>query len=335
MTGQGMDRAEPGRLRISIAMATCNGARFLPEQLQSFVAQERLPDELVVCDDGSSDHTMDILHAFAASAPFAVRVERNEVNLGYVRNFEKALSLCTGDIIFLSDQDDVWLPAKLGRVEAEFLADPMVMATINDMIITDAELRHSNVTQMGNIRRAGLDDASFGWGCGLAVRRSLLGVLLPFPETMSFAHDSWINEVSTTLGVKKVITDPLQFYRRHGENESKWVLSTPSRVTARVVIAQTDLTSPLSGWDIHIEITEAAKAFYLGRRSGIEALGLARMIEPALAKLHRRESAIRTRVALLRTPRLKRLPGVLSFWAAGHYRRFSGWKSAIKDMIRP
>ncbi len=98
---------QPGRLRISIAMCTYNGARFLPEQLASFAAQERLPDELVVCDDGSTDATMEILQDFAATALFEVRVERNPQNLGFVRNFEKTLSLCTGDIVFLSDQDDV------------------------------------------------------------------------------------------------------------------------------------------------------------------------------------------------------------------------------------
>jgi hypothetical protein len=327
--------AEPSRLRISIAMATYNGARFLPEQLASFVAQERLPDEFVVCDDGSSDATMDILHAFAITAPFEVRVERNEKNLGYVRNFEKALSLCTGDIIFLSDQDDVWLPAKLGRVEAEFLADPMVMATINDMFITDAELKHNNVTQMGNILRAGMDDTSFGWGCGLAVRKSLMTLLLPFPSQMRFAHDSWINEVSTALGAKKVVTESLQLYRRHGLNESHSSLSVPSPVTARTVMAQVDLSSPLSGWDVHLEITEAARSLLINRQPNIEALGLVEKAKHGLAILDRRQNAIRTRVALLKTPRLKRLPGVLSFWAAGHYRRFSGWKSAVKDMIRP
>ena len=77
--------------RISIAMATYNGAQFLPEQLESFLSQSRLPDEIVVCDDGSSDNTMNILHEFSASVPFEVRIEQNVENLGYVRNFEKAL----------------------------------------------------------------------------------------------------------------------------------------------------------------------------------------------------------------------------------------------------
>lgn len=100
-------------MKISIAMATYNGAKYLQEQLDSFVTQTRQPDELVVCDDGSSDATVEILRHFAAGAPFAVEIHENEVNLSHAKNFEKALSLCGGDVIFFSDQDEVWFPEKV------------------------------------------------------------------------------------------------------------------------------------------------------------------------------------------------------------------------------
>src|SRR5213080_381833 len=98
---------------LSVALCTYNGAAYLGEQLDSIVAQSRPPDELVVCDDGSTDETVEVLETFLAEAPFPVRLQRNEANLGFVKNFEQAISLCTGDFVALSDQDDVWMPGKL------------------------------------------------------------------------------------------------------------------------------------------------------------------------------------------------------------------------------
>src|ERR687885_1327551 len=100
-------------MKVSVAMCTYNGAAFLREQLQSLAAQARTPDELVVCDDASADATVRVVREFAAAAPFPVRLTVNERNLGSTKNFERAISLCAGDLVALSDQDDLWLPAKL------------------------------------------------------------------------------------------------------------------------------------------------------------------------------------------------------------------------------
>jgi glycosyltransferase involved in cell wall biosynthesis len=100
-------------LRLSIALATYNGEPYLAEQLESFATQRRRPDELVVCDDASTDATAAIVERFSYAAPFAVRLEVNATRLGCAGNFARALSLCTGDVLFLSDQDDVWLADKL------------------------------------------------------------------------------------------------------------------------------------------------------------------------------------------------------------------------------
>ena len=95
-------------MRISIAMTTYNGSKYLNDQLKSFSQQDQAPDELIVCDDGSSDNTIKILEKFSLNAPFDVKIYQNESNLGFTKNFENALSKCTGDLIFLSDQDDIW-----------------------------------------------------------------------------------------------------------------------------------------------------------------------------------------------------------------------------------
>src|ERR1017187_10286490 len=97
---------------VSIAMATYNGEKFLSKQLESFSCQTLMPDELVVCDDGSRDGTLAILEAYAAEAQFPVRIIKNDTNLGYSANFAKATSLCKGEIILFSDQDDIWFDDK-------------------------------------------------------------------------------------------------------------------------------------------------------------------------------------------------------------------------------
>src|SRR5688500_18488634 len=128
-------------MKISVAMCTYDGEPFLREQLASIAAQGRQPDELVVCDDRSSDSTCDIVREFAATAPFAVRLHTNERNLGSTKNFERAIRLCEGDAIALADQDDVWLPSKLARIEERFAAEPRAGLVFSDAEVVDERLR--------------------------------------------------------------------------------------------------------------------------------------------------------------------------------------------------
>ena len=100
----------------SVALCTYNGERFLSQQLESLAAQTVLPDELVICDDASSDGSIRILEVFAKNAPFIVRIFKNPKNLGYIKNFEQAIGLCSMDVIFLCDQDDYWESEKLNQV---------------------------------------------------------------------------------------------------------------------------------------------------------------------------------------------------------------------------
>ena len=122
-------------MKISIAMATYNGQTFLLEQLQSFTEQTILPDEVVITDDCSSDKTVALINSFKKTAPFKIRVYSNEKNLGYTQNFNKALQLCTNDLIFLSDQDDVWLPTKI-----EYMLNLTLQYPDKDLFMIDAEL---------------------------------------------------------------------------------------------------------------------------------------------------------------------------------------------------
>ena len=163
--------SEPRRPRISVAMATWNGAAYLPEQLDSLAKQELLPSELVVRDDGSTDSTLEVLAEFAGRSPFPVHVSRNSANIGVRSTFEKAISLCSGDYIFLCDQDDYWAPEKIRRVIETFERDPRIMVVLNDKRIASERLEPSTATVLGNMRRAGTPDISFIAGCCSAHRR--------------------------------------------------------------------------------------------------------------------------------------------------------------------
>src|ERR1051326_2811088 len=134
-------QAESEPMKISVAMCTFNGEPYLQEQLNSFARQTRPPDELVICDDRSSDETRTISDSFARTAGFPVIVAGNEQTFGSPRNFEQAVSRCSGDIIALSDQDDVWLPAKLALLEAQFGKSARVGLVFSDAEVVDQDLR--------------------------------------------------------------------------------------------------------------------------------------------------------------------------------------------------
>jgi glycosyltransferase involved in cell wall biosynthesis len=215
--------------RISIALCTYNGSKFLAEQLESFMQQTILPDELVVCDDCSSDNTTEILRKFQRKAPFPVRLYNNEINLGYTKNFEKAISLCTGDIIFLSDQDDVWLPEKIELIKNEFEKSSEV-----GLVFTDAELVDENLNPLGKrlwdrtfqdekrkeFRRGKeikvLAFGSTATGATMAFRSELKKICLPIPCVFKgFIHDGWITLTATLFFRVVPLENPLIKYRQH------------------------------------------------------------------------------------------------------------------------
>lgn len=325
---------------ISVAMATFNGAAYLPKQLESLALQELRPDELVVCDDGSTDGTIELLEAFARTAPFRVRIHRNESNLGVMRNFEKALSLCEGDIVFLSDQDDVWLPEKIGEVLNVFETAPGALAVINDKLIADENLVPTGATMLGNIRGFGSPDGNFVAGCCSAFRREWLRIALPIPEG-AIAHDTWLVGLAYRLEVASISEKPLQYYRRHGTNVSQNAYSDRRRVglarrLATEIGAILRRSSQDAGpyWQGFLDSNEAEARRIGERRDDLDRLGLAGQADSALSLLRRQSEtmAARRRLAAATLPR--RAAGVWKLWRSGGYAPFSGWKSALKDLLR-
>lgn len=217
-------------MKISIAMATYNGAKYILEQLQSFADQTRLPDELIITDDCSTDETETIVREFAKTAPFHVEFHRNEKNLGYGGNFNAALMKTSGDLVFLSDQDDVWFPEKIEHMVAVADRNPQALVVMNDAALTDGELNELGLTKVGQIRSAGFGLQAFMMGCCCGVRRELLNLCLPIPEVIK-GHDDWIAGFADALDGKVVDPRVLQYYRRHESNESQFICNRTTKVT--------------------------------------------------------------------------------------------------------
>lgn len=212
---------------LSIALCTWNGEAHLGAQLDSIAAQTRPPDELIACDDASTDGTRRVLEAFAARSPFPVRIHANTVNAGTARNFERAISRCAGDVVALADQDDVWMPRKLETVMDLFARRPSAGLVFSDAELVDENLRPLGVTLWERVeftpKRRAQFDAGNAWrvllarnvvtGATMAFRRSYREMLVPFPP--SWIHDAWIAFVVSLHAELARIDEPLIRYRQH------------------------------------------------------------------------------------------------------------------------
>jgi len=204
---------------VSIAMCTYNGQKFIEEQIDSILGQTHTNFELIITDDGSSDKTIEIIQNYLLRDS-RIKLYQNEHNLGFVKNFEKAISLCTGEYIALADQDDSWRKDKL-EVFIENIAD-------NVLIYSDAKLIDESSRETGKtlIRPAknlisGSNPKAFLLancvsGNTLMFKKELLTHILPIPEDMSF-HDLWIAFVATTYGSIIATQEPMTYYRRYVE----------------------------------------------------------------------------------------------------------------------
>lgn len=122
---------------ISVALCTYNGERYIREQLESILNQTMPVDEIVVCDDGSTDDTLDIIKNYKDKTSTDIRIYLNEENLGPARNFQKAINQCIGDIVFLSDQDDVWMPDKVSIITEYFESNPNINVVFTNALLVD------------------------------------------------------------------------------------------------------------------------------------------------------------------------------------------------------
>lgn len=335
-------------MKISIALAVYNGANYLNEQLASYLAQTRLPDELVAVDDCSTDNTYQVLQEFADTAPFPVRIFRNERNSGSTVTFSRALENCSGDLIFPSDHDDIWLPFKLERMSREFEVSPALglLFTNSDLIDgksqpLDGKFHNEgrskyiqDVLDKGSVVETILGGNIVG-GATSAFRSKYCTLLLPIPVGMiSFLHDAWIAMIIGASAEIRFLEESLMQYRQH-QSQQVGVSGKPSvntEVAQRAeMFAQgfhlyerklAELRSLLS----RFEKTKTAdpKNIYVDR--AISA------VENSLSELDNAFQHLKFRQSL--PPNLKRIVRIAGESVSGRYHRHSnGFRSIARDLL--
>jgi len=325
---QSKNQLYPSTLHISVALCTYNGSAFLSSQLESIQAQTRLPYELIVCDDGSTDSTLSILENFAAQSPFPVRVFRNQQHLGISANFERAINLCEGNFIALCDQDDVWQSNKLDLFAKVFLMG-------NSWVCCDAEVCDQNLNSLGyslwelvrfdhNERSLARKGRFFDIllkhyvvaGATLAFSAQTRDHILPIPQGWYF--DAWFSIVLAATQQVSLKETTLQFYRQHSGNAlgaSRKNLLMESKA-AFALDRQSYYAGEIDRWNalaIRLEILEVKKSTYS-------------QLEAKIAHLNRR--------ATLPKNRLARWPTVIAEIMNKGYARYSrNWGSIVFDLI--
>lgn len=203
---------------VSIVMATYNGQHFVAAQIDSLLQQTYSPIEIVICDDCSTDNTFAIISDYAAKHS-QIKVYKNEQNLGFRKNFEKAMRQCNGEFIAPCDQDDIW---ELDKIE-------LLVNNIGDssIIYCDSELIDDQGNKIGkkysDIKNLQTFDDSLMFAIGncasghaMLIKRSVMLQSFPFPEMMS--HDLWLGFVGSMYGAVTFYDNPLVLYRQHAQN---------------------------------------------------------------------------------------------------------------------
>lgn len=215
--------------RVSVALATFEGERFLSEQLESLARQTLLPHELVVGDDGSTDGTLAILEGFAARAPFPVHIYPNAGHRGFAENFLHTAGRCRGELVAFCDQDDVWGERKLERCAAAFAPDDVALAIhagrIVDERLGDTGARFPEIGSSHLAPPLTTEPWMRVRGMCMVFARPLLAVDWSrrprshyLPDAM-LNHDEWVYVLARVRGSIAFIADPLALYRQHGSNE--------------------------------------------------------------------------------------------------------------------
>jgi glycosyltransferase involved in cell wall biosynthesis len=187
-----------------------------------------MPDEIVICDDKSTDDTVQIAKDILEKSNLEYKIEVNESNLGVIKNFEKAIVMCSGDIIFTSDQDDVWVETKVEEMVDVLEEDNDLLLVFSDAYLVDCNLNkmksllwqascpklyseHRHICGINMLLKG-----NFVTGATMAFRRSLLKYAYPFTET--WMHDYWLAFIASYKGKIEGINRPLIMYRQHNNN---------------------------------------------------------------------------------------------------------------------
>lgn len=318
---------------ISIAMCTYNGENYLNQQLASIASQTCLPIELVICDDNSKDNTLKIIDEFSKNVPFEVRLYENETNLGSTKNFEKSINLCKGDLIVLSDQDDIWKPKKLETIRDHFL-NGKTGAIFSDAILIDDSLSVLKDSLWKTIKftkheqKKGLKGEMFEvlmkhkvvTGATMAFRAKYINLISPIPEV--WVHDAWISLILSIFSEIVPIQKSLVKYRQHTNQQ----IGTPKNFLETVKKAK------FYEKDVYrLEVKKYKKVYEFIE---LKDMSMTKKKE-ILGILEEKISHLKSRRKIHETKQyLKRVPLVFKEILSLRYFNYSGgFKSFIKDLF--
>lgn len=222
-------------MKVSVCMATYNGEQYISEQIDSILKQLKEEDELIISDDGSSDKTSTIISKISDQR---VKFFINDGEKGYTKNFENALKNSTGDVIFLSDQDDVWIDNKVEIMLKSLENSDMV---ISNATIVDARLNEINESHFlqYNVKKGFWNNflKTRYIGACMAFKREVLNRALPFPKHQKYcAHDYWLTIVGEAFYKVTLEETPLLLYRRHGQNASSGGESSKNSLLKKIIV---------------------------------------------------------------------------------------------------
>lgn len=334
--------------RVSVVLATFNGARFVREQLDSLNEQTQLPDELVVVDDSSTDDTLAIVEEFSRTARFPVSVITQPHHMGTCETFEEGFRASSGDLLLICDQDDRWHPEKIEVMAHRMARRPEALLAFSDAVLVDAAgLRLSRsrwrIAGFGPAQWAAMERDPFGQmmmrqivsGCTAAIRRELLPALLPFPSGLhpalpTMMYDRWISLLAAAAGAVLVVPERLVDYRIHPAQQ----IGIPALALRRVapqttlrlgqfVAPRVEKTGRFAYQQEHLkEIAKRLAAAELD--TGDSSLWV------RLADEH-----LRTRETLSDRRHTRVRPIVRDYLGADGYRRYSlGLAAALSDLTR-
>lgn len=204
---------------VSILVATYNGATYLDEQLRSILEQVTTDDEVIVIDDCSSDDSVAIVARYIDSHA-NLRLVENDRNVGVKATIEALLRAATREIIFLSDQDDIWVEGRKNRMVETLRHDGCVAVLANALVMTERGVERPFFPVSPDVRSIFGNFVQNNFiGCCMALRREVLTLALPFPPGISM-HDWWLGTAAMALGDVRFLPEPSLLYRRHGSNQS-------------------------------------------------------------------------------------------------------------------
>ncbi|MEL4319003.1 glycosyltransferase family 2 protein [Leifsonia sp. YIM 134122] len=324
-------------MTISVALCTYNGAQFIADQIASILSQDRPVDELVIADDGSADDTVAIAIAAIAAHPrgpgVSVRVLESSTRLGVTANFARALDACSGDLLVLSDQDDVWHADRVSRMVRMFDDRPTLLLAHGDARIVDGD---GEPTGELLFQTLGVTDAEKGdvhagralqvllrrnivTGATTMLRRELVASAAPFPA--SWVHDEWLAVIAAVSGGVDLLEAPLIDYRIHGGNQIGASSLTASGRVQRLRAPRTERNARLLA---RAEALAERLPLLSGPASGA-------VIEMGRQKLEHERAR-----SSLPARRLPRIGPVLREWRTGRYASAGlGAQDVLRDLVQP